>query len=182
VQVGKENDPAADLPGQTSIDLYRHYARFQPNFGHGARSAHLFFPRGSNCFAGLLLQAQLKYSVTPSEISALWERLEARVDARVQEIAADPDGCIPEVDIDDILSDKVDAETIARLRVSGVIKIRRTVEREVAERLNRDIMADLVAYFGVDPERPETYTAIYNDTDPKTFTFGGALHLAECAD
>jgi len=124
-----------------------------------------------------IYQAQLKRDLMPPNMAEIWQDVSARVERMVDRILADREGWIPSIDVEDILAGRVEASVIERIKVAGVLKVRRTIPRELAESMNKDITDDIKHHLKVDPEDPETYNRIYNDTDPKAFTFGGVQEM-----
>lgn len=104
-----------------------------------------------------IYQAQLKKSLAPPDVGGVMAALEQRIEALIAAIQQDPDNWIPVVDVKDILHDTVDAHTIARLKKTGVIKIRGTLARADAARLNVAMEQEMRTCLGVDPSNPATY-------------------------
>ena len=71
----------------------------------------------------------------------------------------------------------MDAHTIARLKKTGVIKIRGTLPRADAARLNAAMEQEMRTCLGVDPSNPATYEFVYDLADPKAFTLGGVQEM-----
>mmetsp|Transcript_22229 Transcript_22229/g.44759 ORF Transcript_22229/g.44759 Transcript_22229/m.44759 type:complete len:627 (+) Transcript_22229:56-1936(+) len=124
-----------------------------------------------------IYQAQLKKDLTPPNLDEVWKELEQQVNARVEQVLKEGENWIPFIDYDDILHDRVDAKTIERIKIAGVLKVRNTLSRETAEDYNRRMMRAMKHYFNVDPCDHQSYSSIYNDTNPKTFTLGGVQEL-----
>lgn len=122
-------------------------------------------------------QAQLKKALTPPDMTQLWGELEQRIEARLEEIKRDPDTWIPSIHVDDILQDCVDPALIARLKKTGVIKIRGVLTGEHASRLNKEMEQEVRFCLGVDPSNPASYEHIYDPANPKAFTLGGVQEM-----
>jgi len=123
-------------------------------------------------------QAKMKDELRPKGIDRSLARIEARLQASVEEVLKDPQNWIPSIDYDDIVEGRVNEEVIARIRRAGVLRIRKVVPKEIAMDMNERIMEDFREHFKVDPARPETYSQrIYSEVEPKAFTFGGVQEL-----
>ena len=138
-----------------------------------------------NSYAGMgkrmsqqqIWQAQLKKAITPANLSHVWAELEQRIETRIVEMQRDPENWIPSVAIEDVLNNSVDLAVIARLKLTGVIRIRGTLQREHARRLDKDMEQELRYCLGVDPSNPASYEHIYNPDDPKAFTLSGVQEM-----
>jgi len=124
-----------------------------------------------------IYQAQLKKDLTPPNLEEVWQEVERRVNARVEEVLAEGENWIPTIDYDDILHNRVDEKTRERVKVAGVLKVRNTIEKATAEDYNQRMMDAMKHYFQVDPTDHASYASIYNDTNPKTFTLGGVQEM-----
>ena len=107
----------------------------------------------------------------------MWERLEKRIDERIEQMEAAGASWIPSIHVDEILKGEVPAQVVEQVKVAGVIKIRGVVAKAKALEMNEGMMADLSHYLKVDPKKPESYETIYNDENPKAFTFGGVQEM-----
>lgn len=122
-------------------------------------------------------QAELKKALTPPDMMELWGELEERIETRLEEMQREPDSWIPSIHVEDILNDRVDPGVVARLKKTGVIKIRGTLTREHASRLNTEMEQEVRFCLGVDAANPASYENIYDPQDPKAFTLGGVQEM-----
>uniref|UniRef100_A0A7S4NSM4 DUF1479 domain-containing protein n=1 Tax=Guillardia theta TaxID=55529 RepID=A0A7S4NSM4_GUITH len=138
-----------------------------------------------NSYAGMgkrmtqqqIYQAQLKKTIAPRKLADMWERLEKRIEKRIEQMEAAGASWIPSIHVDEILKGEVPAQVVEQVKVAGVIKIRGVVAKAKALEMNEGMMADLSHYLKVDPKKPESYETIYNDENPKAFTFGGVQEM-----
>eukprot|EP00802_Teleaulax_amphioxeia_P004482 Tamp_04486.p1 GENE.Tamp_04486~~Tamp_04486.p1 ORF type:complete len:739 (+),score=157.37 Tamp_04486:20-2236(+) len=138
-----------------------------------------------NSYAGMgkrmsqqqIWQAQLKKAIEPPNLAQVWEELERRLEGRIAEMQEQGDDWIPSVHVQDILNGCVHPRVVERLKLTGVIKIRGTVDQEEAGRLNAQMQQELRYCLGVDPSNLASYDHIYDPSDPKAFTLGGVQEM-----
>lgn len=120
-----------------------------------------------------IYQAKMKEELRPAQIETSFACIKQRLDSIVEELLKDPEHWIPSIDFEDIANNCVPLEALAKLRRSGVIRIRRVLPKKLATDMNSSIMEDFRSYFKVDPGR-YTQVQVFKNLIPQRFVPGSA--------